>query len=407
MICPNCGQHIEDNSEHCCFCGICIQDTLNESIYAEEDIHEKLFTTDEAVQLYRQKFVQTPKFDESFAMPVDEPRIRVISIPISARFRYTLWQNKKKLRKTIILLCCMGVVGGFLVFANNYYNEEYINRCVSLAELLPGSNKAFTEEVARLNRLKSMGMVMDDIKNLDELIAKNKDILSHHPKNYVFPMYWEDDKITEKIINNHIAIYETARYIALNAATEDVSKEIESLDSMIKESQQLADKVAPQNADFHTLVDYGDLVSQLQQFQTYAPTLYKEEQQYKQAVIKQKQQDAEKAKDVEKAKKVFELYHEYITDHNFTKAYSLLSSRLKQDLKYEPWANGFKNTIRSTPTRIDVVSATSNQVELSFALEALDQDSGIGMRRIFVGNCRLIKEDNMWAIDYMQAKEKS
>ena len=96
-------------------------------------------------------------------------------------------------------------------------------------------------------------------------------------------------------------------------------------------------------------------------------------------------------------------FHSYITQHEYRKAYNCLSPDYQGQVSYEGWAPGFKTTVSSTPSRINVVSATKDKVVLTYILTAVDNPGGT---QEFNGTVTVIKTNEGWKIDDIENKSR-
>ena len=90
------------------------------------------------------------------------------------------------------------------------------------------------------------------------------------------------------------------------------------------------------------------------------------------------------------------LFHENITQKNYRQAYSCLTPELQSRLKFDGWAEGFKTTISSEVSNIEVLSSSSKQIVLSYDLKAVDEPDKISN---FRGTTTLLKTLSGWKIN--------
>lgn len=110
--------------------------------------------------------------------------------------------------------------------------------------------------------------------------------------------------------------------------------------------------------------------------------------------------------DAENAQKAFNQYHQYITARNYTAAYGLFTDNLKnQSGELNAWAQGFATTKESAVGNMTVASQTDNQVVLNYRLDATDYEGSGTVKRSFRGTATMVKVNNQWFIDSMQASQ--
>lgn len=110
--------------------------------------------------------------------------------------------------------------------------------------------------------------------------------------------------------------------------------------------------------------------------------------------------------DAENAQKAFNQYHQYITARNYTAAYGLFTDNLKnQSGELNAWAQGFATTKESAVGNMTVASQTDNQVVLNYRLDATDYEGNGTVKRSFKGTATMVKVNNQWFIDSMQASQ--
>lgn len=271
MICPNCGKEAKTSDEYCCFCGIRLKDTFHDNIYTDQDLADDWLSMDSLIQRYQRKCRKEKTFDDSLTIHIDEPTIEVISIPLSAYITYGLRKNKKKIRNIGLLICFLGILNYTYGIAKEYYNKEYVQRWQELTELLPPENEEFVNTVNELEDAQSMDAIQNVANRTQQILENNQAVIYHHPRNYVFPDYWDDDEKTEKIIKNQEMIYETTVYIISHAGAEDVSDKIDLVEQLIGESNQLSSSLQVENIEFQRITNYGNVIQVLRRFALYAP----------------------------------------------------------------------------------------------------------------------------------------
>lgn len=110
--------------------------------------------------------------------------------------------------------------------------------------------------------------------------------------------------------------------------------------------------------------------------------------------------------DAENAQKAFNQYHQYITARNYNAAYALFTDNLKtQSGELNAWSQGFATTKESAVANMTVASQTDNQVVLNYRLDATDFEGSGTVKRSFRGTATMVKVNNQWFIDSMQASQ--
>ena len=89
-------------------------------------------------------------------------------------------------------------------------------------------------------------------------------------------------------------------------------------------------------------------------------------------------------------------FHENITKKSLRQAYDCMSNNLQNEISYEGWTPGFKNTVSSTPTKIKIISESPDKIVLSYDLTAIDNPGGT---TTFAGTAVMIKTSSGWKID--------
>ncbi len=112
---------------------------------------------------------------------------------------------------------------------------------------------------------------------------------------------------------------------------------------------------------------------------------------------------------VEQAARAFLLYHQSITNGNFSQAYDLMTyDRLQIMGDYETFKKGYRNTISSEITELDIVSNDGNSVTFSYTLESRDRaNGGRTLYRTFVGEVQMVKSGGDWKINHVQSSKTS
>lgn len=111
--------------------------------------------------------------------------------------------------------------------------------------------------------------------------------------------------------------------------------------------------------------------------------------------------------DVAKARRVFLDYHQDISSHDFSGAYSNLSQSMQANMgDVSSYSKGFKNTLSSNVSHLHVMSVTPSAITFAYELEA--QDRGLGLSRQtqrFSGTVAMVLENGQWKIGEMEANK--
>ena len=97
-------------------------------------------------------------------------------------------------------------------------------------------------------------------------------------------------------------------------------------------------------------------------------------------------------------------FHKGITEKNFRAAYDRLSDAFQYEMSYEGWVPGFDTTVSSTVSDVQVLSESSDSIELSYVLTAVDNINGREQIAQFNGTAVVINEGGDWRIDYIKNK---
>ncbi len=103
----------------------------------------------------------------------------------------------------------------------------------------------------------------------------------------------------------------------------------------------------------------------------------------------------------ESPKQVLQKFHQYITNKNYRKAYNCLSDDFQNSMSYEGWKQGFRTTVSSKASNIQVSSQTETETVLTYTLKAEDNPGGT---HYFQGTAVLVKTPNGWKIDDIMNK---
>ena len=88
-------------------------------------------------------------------------------------------------------------------------------------------------------------------------------------------------------------------------------------------------------------------------------------------------------------------FHEYITRKEYKKAYDCYCQKLRNSSNYQKWSEGFKTTVSSKVSNLEIVGASNDEYTIKFNLEAVDNPGGT---RNFNGTAVITKENNAWKI---------
>ena len=91
----------------------------------------------------------------------------------------------------------------------------------------------------------------------------------------------------------------------------------------------------------------------------------------------------------------FVKFHEYITRKEYKKAYDCYCQKLRNSSNYQKWSEGFKTTVSSKVSNLEIIGAANNEYTIKFNLEAVDNPGGT---RNFNGTAVIVKENNAWKI---------
>ena len=89
-------------------------------------------------------------------------------------------------------------------------------------------------------------------------------------------------------------------------------------------------------------------------------------------------------------------FHDGITQKNYRQSYNCLSKEFQTSLNYDSWAKGFKTTVSSSVSNIQVSSETNLKIILRYDLQAVDEPGGTSN---FRGTATLIKTADGWKIN--------
>ena len=89
-------------------------------------------------------------------------------------------------------------------------------------------------------------------------------------------------------------------------------------------------------------------------------------------------------------------FHDGITKKNYRQSYNCLSKEFQTSLNYDSWAKGFKTTVSSSVSNVQVASETNLKIVLRYDLKAVDEPGGTSN---FRGTVTLIKTSDGWKIN--------
>ena len=107
------------------------------------------------------------------------------------------------------------------------------------------------------------------------------------------------------------------------------------------------------------------------------------------------------------AKNAVGTYHAKITKKDYRAAYDLLTPDMQNTMgAYENWVKGFKNTIESRITEIQVTNVQADRVDVSFILLARDKRPGGGVEENrFRSTATVVQEGGIWKIASVNNKK--
>ena len=100
-------------------------------------------------------------------------------------------------------------------------------------------------------------------------------------------------------------------------------------------------------------------------------------------------------------------YHKYITNKDYRAAYNLLTPDMQNTMGlFENWTQGFRNTIESRVTDLQVGNVQADSAEVSFVLVARDRRPGGGYdENRFRSTATVVKTDSGWKIAAVNNKK--
>lgn len=110
---------------------------------------------------------------------------------------------------------------------------------------------------------------------------------------------------------------------------------------------------------------------------------------------------------VEKAARAFLLYHQSITNGNFPQAYDLMTYDRQQMMgPYGSFIQGYRDTISSEITELNLISDNGNSVMFAYTLEARDRTpSGRILYQNFVGEVQMVNSGGSWKINFIKSNK--
>lgn len=110
---------------------------------------------------------------------------------------------------------------------------------------------------------------------------------------------------------------------------------------------------------------------------------------------------------VEQAARAFLLYHQSITNGNFPQAYDLMTYDRQQVMgPYGSFIQGYRDTISSEITELNLISDNGNSVTFSYTLEAHDRTpTSRVLYQYFVGEVQMINVGGSWKINFIRSNK--
>lgn len=106
------------------------------------------------------------------------------------------------------------------------------------------------------------------------------------------------------------------------------------------------------------------------------------------------------------AKEAIAAYHKYITNRDYKAAYNLLTPDMQNTMgAYENWTQGFRNTIESRATDLQVSNVQADSAEVSFILVARDRRPGGYEENRFRSTATVVKTGGGWKIATVNNKK--
>ena len=101
-------------------------------------------------------------------------------------------------------------------------------------------------------------------------------------------------------------------------------------------------------------------------------------------------------------------YHKAITNHQYDKAYSMMTYDMQNAMgTFENYRKGYSTTLSSNVTDIKVLSTEGNKVRIAFNLRARDRASGGRVLvQNFSGTALMLNVNGNWHIDEMRASKQ-
>lgn len=111
--------------------------------------------------------------------------------------------------------------------------------------------------------------------------------------------------------------------------------------------------------------------------------------------------------DIAGARSRFLSYHQAISNHNLQAAYNILSSRMQNQMgEYSSYSSGYRTTLSSNVTNLQVTSSDSNHVQLTYDLKARDRAGNRVKVQNFAGSANMVLVNGTWNIDSMSANKQ-
>lgn len=111
--------------------------------------------------------------------------------------------------------------------------------------------------------------------------------------------------------------------------------------------------------------------------------------------------------DINAAADSFKDYHAAISNHNFNKAYSMMTPNRKKGMgSLDQFAAGYANTLDSDVTDVRYVSSEDNEIVLKYRLKSRDRaNNGRTLVQIFDGQAHMFNLNGKWCVGYTEARK--
>lgn len=303
----------------------------------------------------------------------------------------------------VIVLCS--------VFGWKVYEEsQYPDNCTVIYSQLESANRNFMDTTQQLSKADTDADVDGMIAAIEKDRNQVDDLVKAHSELKIPSKYQAEGKAIDTLLHKQADVYKAALFIIDNPNDESADKKMEALQTLIKESKDLAATVHMQGTDFYKAVNMDSLADYLK---VYRDKIKKNTDQQdaanalaEAAAKDTSQSEAEVAKNM-RAIRIFRTYHNRLSAHYLQAAYQTFSNNLQSQLPYTSWANGYESTISSMPYNVKVTASNSDSVTLSYSLKAKDRVSGAILVQYFNGTCTLVLENGAWKIDSLAAQKVS